>query len=202
MTVTYFVSWFLLMAPLVMSPGPANLVFAASGAKFGVRNSVALLVGVDLTFVLYSIIFGFGLGYFLQENAFIYSAVKILGVGYLLYLTYKFVKSPMIHQAANGDKTQDRYTFMDGVILNATNPKAWAMLITMFAVFVDGSFDETLQIWLLVAWLFVLNVLTHFLWIYMGSQLVTLLVDARYEFLIRVLFGGCMLAVVVWLLLE
>jgi threonine/homoserine/homoserine lactone efflux protein len=34
-----FILWLGVMFPLVFSPGPANIVFAASGAKVGVKRS-------------------------------------------------------------------------------------------------------------------------------------------------------------------
>ena len=201
MSTEYLVSWILLMGPLVLSPGPANLVFAASGAKYGVKKSIPLLIGIDLVFVIYSIIFGFGLGYFLKENQSFYNIVQVLGVAYLLYLTYKFVKSPMLVSGAeDSSAVQNSYTFMDGVILQLTNPKGWAMLITMFAVFVDGSFKENTQVWVLVFLLFLLNVSTHFLWILMGSKLVGVLKTDNHDLLVRIVFGILMFSVAIWIL--
>ena len=152
-------------------------------------------------FVIYSIIFGFGLGYFLKENQSFYNIVQVLGVAYLLYLTYKFVKSPMLVSGAeDSSAVQNSYTFMDGVILQLTNPKGWAMLITMFAVFVDGSFKENTQVWVLVFLLFLLNVSTHFLWILMGSKLVGVLKTDNHDLLVRIVFGILMFSVAIWIL--
>ena len=33
-------AWFLVMFPLVYSPGPANTLFASNGAKFGFRRQI------------------------------------------------------------------------------------------------------------------------------------------------------------------
>jgi threonine/homoserine/homoserine lactone efflux protein len=47
------------MFPLVFSPGPANIVFAMSGIRQGVRGSIPLIIGVDLVFIIYSLLIGF-----------------------------------------------------------------------------------------------------------------------------------------------
>ncbi len=62
MNSSFFISWFAVMFPLVISPGPANVMFAASGAKFGIKKSIPLMIGIDLIFVVQSILIGFGLG--------------------------------------------------------------------------------------------------------------------------------------------
>ena len=200
MTLEYFLSWMLLMGPLVLSPGPANLVFAASGAKYGVTKSLPLLFGIDLVFVVYSIVFGFGFGVLLTGNAQLYKVVQVIGVLYLVYLTYKLVRSPMV--SSEGEVDSKKYTFIDGVILQLTNPKGWTMLITMFAVFLDGSFNETTQVWTLVIMLCILNVSVHVLWIFLGNSLTVLLMKPAYEVFIRWTFGVSMFLVAAWILFK
>ena len=67
MTIEYFIAWFGVVFPLIFSPGPANIVFALSGAKQGVRKSMPLLLGVDLVYILCSLIIGFGLGVMVSD---------------------------------------------------------------------------------------------------------------------------------------
>ena len=49
-----FIIWLGVMFPLVFSPGPANIVFAASGAKVGIKRSIPLIAGVDSVFIIKS----------------------------------------------------------------------------------------------------------------------------------------------------
>jgi threonine/homoserine/homoserine lactone efflux protein len=64
-----------------------------------------------------------------------------LGALYLVYLAYKFIK-PRPRQA-DINKT---YNFWNGVILQALNPKAFSAQLLMFSMLLDGSFNQTEQV--------------------------------------------------------
>ncbi len=88
MNIQYFLLFFGLMFPLVFSPGPANIVFAMSGIKQGVRGSIPLIIGVDLVFIIYSLLIGFGLGEILQlyPSLIFHTSIAWLFVYYLFSL--------------------------------------------------------------------------------------------------------------------
>ena len=56
MTIEYVLAWFAVMFPLVFSPGPANIVFALSGALisllFGFPSSTILVCAFVVPFDL------------------------------------------------------------------------------------------------------------------------------------------------------
>ncbi|WP_253822082.1 LysE family transporter [Vibrio sp. 99-8-1] len=85
-----FLIWLSVMFPLVFSPGPANIVFAASGARVGVRKSLPLLAGIDLVFIIKSLIIGFGLGQAVQNYSSLMNVVQLIGASYLIYLGIGF----------------------------------------------------------------------------------------------------------------
>jgi threonine/homoserine/homoserine lactone efflux protein len=89
MSIQYFLLFFGLMFPLVFSPGPANIVFAMSGIRQGVRGSIPLIIGVDLVFIIYSLLIGFGLGEILQLYPSLIFILQLLGSLYIVYLAYK-----------------------------------------------------------------------------------------------------------------
>jgi threonine/homoserine/homoserine lactone efflux protein len=93
MNIQYFLLFFGLMFPLVFSPGPANIVFAMSGIRQGVRGSIPLIIGVDLVFIIYSLLIGFGLGEILQLYPSLIFILQLLGSLYIVYLAYKFIRS-------------------------------------------------------------------------------------------------------------
>ncbi|VVM24036.1 hypothetical protein BSPWISOXPB_6782 [uncultured Gammaproteobacteria bacterium] len=85
MSIQYFLLFFGLMFPLVFSPGPANIVFAMSGIRQGVRGSIPLIIGVDLVFIIYSLLIGFGLGEILQLYPSLIFILQLLGSLYRLF---------------------------------------------------------------------------------------------------------------------
>ncbi len=80
------------MFPLAFSPGPANIVFAMSGMRQGIKNSIPLIIGVDLVFIVYSLIIGFGLGEILKHYSNVITVLQLLGALHILYLAYKFIQ--------------------------------------------------------------------------------------------------------------
>src|SRR5690606_39225222 len=91
MSIESIIAWLGVMVPLMISPGPANIVLAGSGMKQGVRNSIPLIVGINTVLVAYSIIIGLGLGEFIKGYPELLFGIKIVGIVYILYLSYKFL---------------------------------------------------------------------------------------------------------------
>lgn len=86
-----FLAWFAVMFPLVFSPGPANIAFAATGSQVGLKRSLPFLIGIDLVFIIQTVIVGFGLGQIVETYPSIMIGMQLLGAIYLLYLAYTFV---------------------------------------------------------------------------------------------------------------
>jgi threonine/homoserine/homoserine lactone efflux protein len=199
MTIEYFIAWFGVVFPLVFSPGPANIVFALSGAKQGVRKSMPLLLGVDLVYILCSLIIGFGLGEFLKNYPTFLIVIKLLGITYIFYLVYKFLKPA---KKTNNNEILTVYTFYDGMILQALNPKGWTMLFVMFSLFLDGSFDHIAQVVYLVIMVAILNISTHLVWTIAGSLITQYIANPITEKYINYGFALSLLIVAVWLLID
>jgi len=199
MTLEYFLAWTAVMFPLVFSPGPANVVFAMSGIKQGVKQSLPLVAGVDLVFIIYSLIIGFGLGEVLKSYPQYIVVIKVLGITYLMYMAYKFLISSSSQSQNNDSKL---YTFYDGVILQLLNPKGWTMLFLMFSLFLDGTFNETEQVLYLVVMLAVLNVSTHIIWVSAGSAITKTISNPNVDRYLNYLFSALLTLVALWLLVD
>ncbi|MBA5248978.1 MAG: LysE family translocator [Gammaproteobacteria bacterium] len=198
MNFQYFLLFFGLMFPLVFSPGPANIVFAMSGVQQGVKKSIPLIIGVDLVFIIYSLIIGFGLGEVLKYYPNMIYALQVLGAFYIAYLAYKFIEPVKRVQ----EQKHAHYTFADGVILQMLNPKGWTMLFLMFSVLLDGSFDRNTQIIYLVIMLAILNISTHFTWVAAGSSISKLIQSTAMKKSVNYFFSFSLLLVAIWLLLT
>ena len=195
-----FLIWLGVMFPLVFSLGPANIVFAASGASVGVRRSIPLIAGVDTVFLVKSIIIGFGLGEVLQSQPELMNTMQLLGAFYLFYLAYKFVQS----STSKLDKESQPLGFIDGLIVQALNSKGWLMVFLMFTLFSDQAQQEFGRqgIMLLIIWLAILNISIHFIWVSIGELLSKISSSPTYEKMLNYLYAGSLALVSVWLLIE
>ena len=174
-----FIIWLGVMFPLVFSPGPANIVFAASGAKVGVKRSIPLVAGVDSVFIIKSIIIGYGLGEIVHSHPNVMNIMQLLGAIYLLYLAVKFIGS----NSANPNGSSKTLGFVDGLLIQALNSKGWLMVFLMFTLFTEQSqaaFGDK-GIAVLIVWLALLNISMHFVWVSIGELLAKISSSRLYE---------------------
>jgi threonine/homoserine/homoserine lactone efflux protein len=193
------IAWFGVMFPLVFSPGPGNIVLAGAGMKQGVLRSFPLIFGINLIIVIYALVIGFGLGEFLKLYPNILFGIKILGIIYVLYLAYKFLK---IKDVAAGKENSKVYGFYDGVLFQLLNPKGLVMLFLMFSLFLNKSMDSTIQVISLIGMLVVLNISTNTIWVAGGSVITRFMADKKSRKILNYAFSIALALVAVWLLVE
>lgn len=200
MTITFVLSWFAVMFPLVFSPGPANIVFAASGANVGVRKSIPLMLGVETVFFSKSLLIGFGLGSLIEHNTNILGGLQLVGAVYLLYLAYGFLK-PILK---NENIAPKKLGYLDGIIIQFFNIKGWMMILLMFSLFSTGlpAIDKQTTVVFLILMLTVLNLSTHLIWISSSAYLVKTFVKGNNQKVQSVLFSVSLALVGIWFLWD
>ncbi|MBU2710717.1 LysE family translocator [Zooshikella harenae] len=196
----FIVSWLAVMFPLVFSPGPTNIVFAANGASFGIRKSLPLLLGVNIIYLSKTIIIGF---YFSSTLTFHPSALlylRIVGALYIFWLAINLIK-PI---NTNSSKQPKHFSFTDGALLQLLNSKGWLLVMLMFTSFTEQStqvFGE-LGIMIMIVMLTMLNIFTHITWIWTGLFIVKLLKNTDYIKFINYGLALCMVIVGIYLILD
>jgi len=124
------------VATMSVTPGPNNLMLAASGANFGLRRTVPHLVGVSLGHGLHIFMVGLALSWILQWlDAFRWPLV-LAGCAYLFWLAWRQAKAgqPQARQQARP------YRLVHGVLFQWVNPKGWMMVINTVILFLpQGS---------------------------------------------------------------
>ena len=74
---------------MAFTPGPNNIMLAASGVNFGFARTVPHLLGVDVGFVVLLAVFAGGLGLVFAAVPALQLALKIAGAPYMLWLAWK-----------------------------------------------------------------------------------------------------------------
>ncbi len=117
-----------LLFSLVMgfTPGPNNVMLAASGARFGVRRTLPHLMGVTLGFPAMVLIVGLGLASVLLASTRLQLAMKIVSCAYLLWLAFQIGRSSSTSTAKEGGKP---LTFLQAAAFQWVNPKAWLIAV-------------------------------------------------------------------------
>jgi threonine/homoserine/homoserine lactone efflux protein len=163
-----------LLGPLAMfalvssiTPGPNNVMLAASGLNFGFRRTVPHLLGVNLGFTLMIFLVGIGLGSVFQEFPQLYTVLKYAGAAYLLYLAWKIATSG---QMDDGEVRGKPFTFLQAAAFQWINPKAWVMAVGVVATYTpQNGFFANLVIATVVCG--VVNLPSVGIWVTFGTAL-------------------------------
>jgi threonine/homoserine/homoserine lactone efflux protein len=150
-----------------ITPGPNNLMLMSSGANFGLRRTVPHALGVGIGFTLMIVLVGIGLMGLFDLFPILNTVLKVISVAYLLWLAWKIANAAAPDTAGSvGGKPM---TFMQAVLFQWVNPKAWSMALTAIALYAP---DRNLAAVLLVAVVFgIINLPSTSLWAVMGQAL-------------------------------
>ena len=120
-----------------ITPGPNNLMLMASGANYGVKRTLPHMLGVASGFTLMVVLVGLGIMQLFDMFPITYHILKMVSVSYLLYLAYKIATS----SNASKDKSADAkpMTFLQAVMFQWVNPKAWTMALTAISVYAPSK---------------------------------------------------------------
>ncbi|WP_395757367.1 LysE family translocator [Achromobacter sp. EB05] len=163
-----------LLGPLAMfalvssiTPGPNNVMLAASGLNFGFRRSMPHLLGVNLGFTLMIFLVGVGLGSVFQQVPQLYTVLKYVGAAYLLYLAWKIANSGGMEDGAVSGKPM---TFLQAAAFQWVNPKAWVMAVGVIATYTpQAGFFANLVIATVVCG--IVNLPSIGIWVTFGTAL-------------------------------
>lgn len=129
------------------TPGPNTLMLLASGVNFGFLRTVPHMLGIAVGFGLLQLAIGFGLGQVLEHAPALYTALKIAGASYLLWLAWKIATSGPIRQ---GESRGQPLTLLQGAVFQWVNPKAWVVIVSAMTIYTSPD-NYTLSVLLVVA---------------------------------------------------
>ncbi|THT99606.1 LysE family translocator [Lampropedia puyangensis] len=116
-----------------ITPGPNNIMLASSGLNYGFRRSIPHMLGISVGCMAMIFVLGLGLGAAFNRLPVLHTGLKVVCVLYLLYLAAKIAFSgPM----GAGQEQGKPMTFLQAAAFQWVNPKAWAMVLGVIAVYV------------------------------------------------------------------
>lgn len=142
-----YLSQFLTIAILhllaVMSPGPDFVLISRNSLvysrKTGIYSALGLAGGI-IVHVTYSLV---GIGYIISRSILLFSIIKTLGAGYLIYIGYKSLRAKP-RQAVSEEfvevKTMSKgQAIKNGFLTNVSNPKATLFFLAVFTQVIKTS---------------------------------------------------------------
>ncbi|QFT61785.1 LysE family translocator [Roseivivax sp. THAF30] len=149
-----------------VTPGPNNLMLMASGANFGYRRTLPHMLGIVGGVALMALLVGAGLMALFEAVPALSLVLKVLSVGYLLWLALKVATAAPVEDR---DSDGRPLTFLQAAMFQWVNPKAWAMCLSAITLYAP---DRSLLSVAIVAGAFALVSFPLIsLWTWMGTML-------------------------------
>lgn len=178
---------------LFITPGPGVLSLAGVGAAYGYRNAARYFTGLWIGTNLVSIAVISGVAAIMLANPPVRTVFLFASIGYLLYLAFRiafsgnkiaFIKAPEAPGVTSG------------ILLQAINPKAYAVNTTFFSGF--AFWPESIAVETAIK-LVIMNAIwipIHALWLGAGVTVQKLDLSPRVQFAVNIIMALSMLAVV------
>ena len=180
----------------VGTPGPANMVLLATGARYGLRRALPFVAGVALGKQLIIWPLGFGLLALQGDYPFVFQSLKWISLAYILWLAYRVAGMRLKVGAADGPPPG----FLAGLIVHPLNPKAWGMITTGFTTFVIAGTPPLQATATIAICLLGLQLLLHPIWTYAGQWIAAGLAGKPGEKYLMWTLAGLTVASVVYAL--
>jgi homoserine/homoserine lactone efflux protein len=131
-----------------LSPGPGAFSCMAAGMRYGYRRALWNIAGLELGVLLVLAVVGAGLGALLAASTTAFSAIKWLGVAYLVWLgieQWRAPAAPLMAASAQAPGGAPYELVLRGFLVNATNPKGIVFMLAVLPQFIDPAAPQLAQ---------------------------------------------------------
>jgi threonine/homoserine/homoserine lactone efflux protein len=166
---------FALAAAVVIAiPGPSVIFLVSRALSSGQRVAVLSVLGNALGEYLQVLAVAFGIGTLVEDSVFAFTALKLVGGAYLVYLGIRTFRQRGSLAAAIGAISAPhtgRRSFAEALTVGATNPKTIVFLAAMLPQFVSrGGGSVPPQIMLLGAIFAGIAVVSDSVWVLLAAR--------------------------------
>ena len=138
MSLTTFLALLLFSFVTSVTPGPNNIMLFASGVNFGLRRTMPHAFGIAFGFGILLAAVGFGLGVLLTQFPLAFTAIKVIGGAYMVYLAWRIANSGPVEV---GEGESRPMFFYEAALFQWVNPKALVMAMVAMATYTsEGNY--------------------------------------------------------------
>jgi threonine/homoserine/homoserine lactone efflux protein len=178
---------------LIITPGPGVLSTAGVGSGYGLKAGSHYVLGLFLGTNMVALAVVSGLAAVVLADERIRTLLLFASAAYLLYLAFRIAFAGARIAFIEKSKAPG---VMGGILLQAINPKAYAVNTTLFTGF---AFLPDNPVWEVALKFLIMNAIwipIHFLWLGAGITLRRLDLPQKTQFAINIAMALSMLAVV------
>ncbi|MFV3127802.1 LysE family translocator [Niveispirillum sp. KHB5.9] len=158
-----------------VTPGPNNMIVAASGATFGFRRTIPNMLGIVVGFGSLLLLAGVGGEALMHAVPVLEPVLKYAGVAYMLYLAFKIGTAGRPEAGSRAKPL----TFWQAAAFQFINPKGLAMALSVHAIYRMPQLGEWGSIATITAMFLVVGMPWTLLWVLFGQAMGNWLRDDR-----------------------
>jgi threonine/homoserine/homoserine lactone efflux protein len=142
---------------LNLTPGPDTVYILGRSIAHGPRVGVASALGICVGSIFHTSAAAFGLSAFLATWAWAFSAVKLAGAAYLVFLGVRTLlqREHVLHAPAEFERNNPAAAFRQGILTNVLNPKVALFFLAFLPQFIDSAAPSKMAAFLILGFTFV-----------------------------------------------
>jgi threonine/homoserine/homoserine lactone efflux protein len=125
----------------------------SSGLNFGYKRTLPHMMGVAFGFAFMVVCVGMGINIIFEAYPFVYDIMKVVGFIYIIWMAWQIANSSV---DIKENKNNKPFTFIQIVLFQWINPKAWIMAVTAISSFTLPNQDMFTQV-LVIAFIYLLS---------------------------------------------
>jgi homoserine/homoserine lactone efflux protein len=140
MTLSVWLAFLVAAFVISLSPGAGAVYAMSCGMRHGYRHALVGIAGMQFGLALQLLVVAVGLGAILATSTLAFNVVKWLGVAYLVWLGWQqFRAEPHAVALPGATSAGARKAFVQGFLVNASNPKATIFFLAVVPPFIDPA---------------------------------------------------------------
>ena len=126
---------------LGLAPGPDNLFVLAQSALFGKKAGVLVTLGLMTGLIVHTTAVALGVAVIFQTSMIAFTALKIIGALYLLYLAWQALRAPAdTFDAGQPKRRSNLALYRRGILMSSTNPKVSMFFLAFLPQFASPEY--------------------------------------------------------------
>lgn len=142
---------------LNLTPGQDTLYILGSSIAYGRRIGIASALGISAGCIVHTLAAALGLSAILATSSTAFTAVKLAGAAYLIYLGIRAIatRADAVSAFERSASMNARLAFRRGVVTNVLNPKVALFFLALLPQFIDSDSPTKVGAFLALGFTFV-----------------------------------------------
>ena len=194
MSLTLWLAFLATVTAIALSPGPGAVTSMSAGLRYGYWPALRAILGLQAALLIQLAIVAGGLGALLATSALAFDIVKFIGATYLIWIGVQKWRSPPQEIDESGATLAARGLFLQGLLVNLSNPKAIIFVAALVPQFIDPLQPQGPQVLIIGLTMCVVDTLVMSAYALLVSRLRRWLHDPQALRAQNRLFGGIFIA--------